>query len=587
MAIPGAVIEEIKYRSDIESVISSYISLKRRGKNLIGLCPFHGEKTPSFTIYPENGSFYCFGCKVGGDVFTFVKMIENLDYIEAVKLLADRAGVTVPENGYDDSLHRLRNTIYEINRETARFYHGYLMSEKGKWAQEYYLSRGLSLKTVKAFGLGAAPDEWDALSKHLRNKGYSFEDMYQANVVSKSQKGSYFDRFRKRIMFPIINIRGNVVGFSGRRFGEDKNEAKYINTGDTPVYKKSQNLFALNIAKANCAKQLLLVEGNLDAISLHQAGFNNAVAPLGTAFTEEQAQLISRYTEEVVICFDSDEAGKIATKKAMNLLSKTGVSIKIMQLPDGKDPDEFLKKNTPEAFGKLLDGAVSDIEFKLLDAADTINPNSDEGKIKYLKNAAEILSKTSDPIEVEYYITKLSSEYGMSKSAIISKIAQLKQQEKKKEHRKEISKVVNDTFDRKEINPERRGHELAEKAERTILSVVMNHPDKLKEVTENITEESFITSLNRRIFSVIKEILNNNQFFDISLLGDRFSPEELGLISRLLNEEKIRENIDAVLRDCFKVLRDEKELNINPESTDEWEDLMKKLQVKKRGTKNE
>lgn len=583
MAIPSSVIEEIKYRTDIESVISSYISLKRRGKNLIGLCPFHGEKTPSFTIYPDNGSFYCFGCKVGGDVFTFVKMAENLDYIEAVKLLAERAGVTVPEEGYDDSLHRLKNTIYEINRETARFYHSYLLSDSGKWAQEYYIGRGLSAKTVKSFGLGAAPNEWDALCKHLRSKGYSYEDMYQANVVSKSQKGSYFDRFRNRIMFPIINIRGNVVGFSGRRYTEDKNEAKYINTGDTPVYKKSQNLFALNLAKANCAKQLILVEGNLDAISLHQAGFNNAVAPLGTAFTQEQAQLISRYTEEVVICFDSDDAGQIATKKAVDLLSKTGVSIKIMKLPVGKDPDEFLKKNSPDAFSKLLGSAVTDIEFKLLNAADSLDPNSDEGKIKYLKSAAEILSKTSDPIEVEYYITKLSSQFQMSKSAIISKIAQLKQEEKKKERKKEIQKVIGDTFDKKEINPERRGNEKAEKAERTIISILMNHPDKLEEISNSIDDDSFVTSFNRRIFNAIKEVLNESQFFDISLLGDRFAPDELGYISRLLNEEKIQENFLLVLKDCCNVLKEEKELNVNPESTDDWEALMQKIANKKKG----
>lgn len=583
MAIPSTIIEEIKYRNDIESVISSYISVKRRGKNLIGLCPFHGEKTPSFTLYPENGSFYCFGCKVGGDVFTFVKMIENLDYIEAVRLLADRAGVTIPESGYDNSLELLRNKIYEINRETARFYHNYLMSEQGKWAQGYYISRGLNQKSIKTFGLGAAPNEWDALCKHLRSKGYSFEDMYQANVVSKSSKGSYFDRFRNRIMFPIINVRGNVIGFSGRRFSDDKNEAKYINTGDTPVYKKSQNLFALNLAKTNCAKQLILVEGNLDVVSLHQAGFNNVVAPLGTAFTEEQAQLISRYTEEVVICFDSDEAGKIATKKAVEILLKTGVSIKVMQLPEGKDPDEFIKKHSPEAFSKLLDGAVTDIEFKLLDAASNVDPNSDEGKIKYLKNAAEILSRTTDPIEVDYYITKLSSQYGMSKTAISSKISQLKQQEKKRERKKEISNVVNNFDSRKEINPERKGNERAEKAERVIISVAMNHPDKLSKITENISDDSFVTALNFRIFSAVKQVLSENQHFDISLLGDKFSPEELGFISRLLNEEKVKENIDDVLKDCFKVLKDEKELNINPESLDEWENLMKRIANNKKG----
>ena len=250
MAIPEDVINEIKYRNDIETTISQYVNLKRRGKNLVGLCPFHNEKTPSFTVYPESGSFYCFGCGVGGDVFSFTGLIENLDYIEAVKLLAERSGVALPESGYDDSMQRLKNTIYDINRETARFFHSFLMSDGGKWALDYLLGRGLSLSTIKKFGLGAAPDSWDALINHLKSKGYSIEDMLTANVIGKSQRGSYYDRFRKRVMFPIINIRGNVVAFSGRAMpGEDKQGGKYVNTSDTPVYKKSANLFGINIAK--------------------------------------------------------------------------------------------------------------------------------------------------------------------------------------------------------------------------------------------------------------------------------------------------------------------------------------------------
>ena len=322
MAIPHSVIEEIKYKSDIESVISSYISLKRRGKNLIGLCPFHGEKTPSFTVYPESASFYCFGCKAGGDVFTFIKLIENIDYIDSVKLLAERAGVAVREDDSDDALHKLRNTIYEINREAARYYHSYMMSPEGEVCRNYYVSRGLTPQTIKKFGLGAAPDKWDGLLKHLTAKGFSTQDIYLANLASKSSKGTYFDRFRNRAMFPIINVRGNVVGFSGRRLSENKNEAKYVNTSDTQVYKKSQNLFGINLAKNYCSDSLILVEGNVDVISLHQAGFMNVVAPLGTAFTEEQAQILSRYTNEVIICFDSDEAGQKAVEKAITLLGK-------------------------------------------------------------------------------------------------------------------------------------------------------------------------------------------------------------------------------------------------------------------------
>ena len=261
MAIPESVINEIKYRNEIEEIISQYVVLKRRGKNLVGLCPFHNEKTPSFTVYPENGSFYCFGCGAGGDVFTFTKLIENLDYIEAVKKLAEKAGVALPDEGYDDSFLKLKNTVYEINRETAKFYHSFLMSPDGKWALDYLLGRGLTLQTIRHFGLGAAPDSWDALIKHLKSLGYSENDMLQANVVNKGQRGGFYDRFRKRVMFPIINIRGKVIAFSGRAMpGEDKEGGKYVNTADTPVYKKSDNIFGMNFAKNNCADRIILVE---------------------------------------------------------------------------------------------------------------------------------------------------------------------------------------------------------------------------------------------------------------------------------------------------------------------------------------
>lgn len=361
--IPEDIINEIKYRNDIETAISSYVNLKRRGKNLVGLCPFHSEKTPSFTVYPENGSFYCFGCGVGGDVVTFTGLIENLDYIESVKLLAERSGVTLPQDGYDDSMQKLKNKIYDINRDTARFFHSFLMSEEGKWALDYLLGRGLTLKTIKHFGLGAAPDSWDMLIKHLKEKGYKEADMLAAGVVGKSQKGTLYDRFRKRVMFPIINIRGNIIAFSGRAMpGEDKQGGKYVNTSDTPVYKKSSNLFGMNFAKNVCSERVILVEGNMDVISLHQAGFTNAVAPLGTAFTMEQANLLARYTKEIVLTLDADAAGQKAIKRASELLENTGLKTRVVVIPDGKDPDEFIKKNGPDRFRALLEGAVSDIE---------------------------------------------------------------------------------------------------------------------------------------------------------------------------------------------------------------------------------
>lgn len=583
MAIPSSVIEEIKYRNDIESVISSYITLKRRGKNLIGLCPFHGEKTPSFTIYPENGSFYCFGCKVGGDVFTFVKNIENLDYIEAVKLLADRCGVTIPENGYDDSMASLKNRIYEINRETARFYNAFLSDPAGKWAVDYYALRGLSPQTVRSFGLGAAPDRWDALLRHLKAKGYTEEEMLQANVVSRAKSGSCFDRFRNRTMFPIINIRGNVIGFSGRRREDSKDDAKYINTSDTPVYKKSQNLFGLNFAKSYCSERLILVEGNLDVISLHQAGFKNAVCPLGTAFTPEQATLISRYTNEVVICFDADTAGQTAVEKAIAIFASTGVNVKVALLPEGKDPDEFLKKNKPVKFQRLIDEAVGATEFKLLKAAGGIDTESDDARIKYLNNAAEILASTSDPITVDYHISKLSEKYGISKEAIKTKVGQLRQKNDVRQKKKEISAMANPPFDRNDVNPERRGNERAVNAEETVISVLLKHPDLVGYTLKTISEDDFVTSLNKRLLNILFELGSSNRSFDISLVAQRFSDKEIGYISRLLNSGFADNNPKTVLNECFKVLKTEKLLSVKPEDDGDWASHLSKIAANKKG----
>ena len=584
MAIPNSVFEEIKYRNDIESVVSSYITLKRRGKNLIGLCPFHGEKTPSFTIYPENGSFYCFGCKVGGDVFTFVKNIENLDYIEAVRLLADRAGVTIPENGYDDSIATLKNRVYEINRETARFYNSFLNSAEGSWAVEYYSSRGLTPQTIRSFGLGAAPDRWDSLFKHLKSKGYTEEEMIQANVITKGKNGSCYDRFRNRTMFPIINVRGNVVGFSGRRRGENKEEAKYINTSDTIVYKKSQNLFGLNVAKSYCSEKLILVEGNLDVISLHQAGFKNTVCSLGTAFTPEQANLITRYTSEVIICFDADLAGQEAVAKAIKIFDKTGISVKILQLPDGKDPDEFLKKNSPTKFQKLLDNSVTATEFKLLKAAGGIDTNSDEARIKYLNSAAEILAATDDAITVDYYISKLSTQFGITRESIRTKVNQLKQRSETKQKRREIARMAEPVFDRNDVNPERRGNELASKAEETIISILMKHPDMISFAKQKISAQDFVTSLNIRLLNELFNADSDNRTFEINTIAERFSDKEIGYVSKLMNTGFSDNEPKKVLIGCFETLSREKLLNAKPETDDDWASQLSKIASNKKGS---
>ncbi len=580
MAIPHEVIEEIKYKNDIETTISQYVNLKRRGKNLVGLCPFHSEKTPSFTIYPENGSFYCFGCGVGGDVITFTGLIENLDYIESVKLLAEKSGITLPQDGYDDSMQKLRNRIYDINRESAKFFHNHLMSEDGKWALQYLTGRGLTLKTIKQFGLGAAPDSWDALIKYLKGKGFTINEMITANVIGKSQKGTYYDRFRKRVMFPIINIRGNVVGFSGRAMpGDDKAGGKYVNTSDTPVYKKSENLFGINYAKNNCSEQIILVEGNMDVISLHQAGFNNAVAPLGTAFTSEQVNLIARYTKEIVLMLDSDAAGQKAIARASQLLEKTGLNIRVVVIPDGKDPDEFIKKNGPDRFRALLTGAVSDIEYKLLMAADGLLLDTDDGRLKYLNKAAQILSTSNDSMTRDIYIGRLCEKYSVSRTALTEKVNEYRRQNKTRAEKKEIDDIIRPKYTKDDINPERRLSVKGVAAEEMVLSVLLQHPDFIKGTREALPPDKMITDLNRRAYSCLLEAYENGNVADISLFAQSFSVGEVGYLVTLQNSDKAGNNAKTVLNDCIKVILEEySRLNSSKPKDQSVEDWASQLQ---------
>ncbi len=584
--IPEDIINEIKYRNDIETAISSYVNLKRRGKNLVGLCPFHSEKTPSFTVYPENGSFYCFGCGVGGDVFTFTGLIENLDYIEAVKLLAERSGVALPQDGYDDSMQRLKNKIYDINRDTARFFHSFLMSPEGKWALDYMLGRGLTLKTIKHFGLGAAPDSWDTLIKHLKEKGYSQEDMLAAGVVGKSSRGTLYDRFRKRVMFPIINIRGNIIAFSGRAMpGEDKQGGKYVNTSDTPVYKKSSNLFGMNFAKNVCSERVILVEGNMDVISLHQAGFTNAVAPLGTAFTTEQANLLARYTKEIVLTLDADAAGQKAIKRASQLLENTGLRTRVVVIPDGKDPDEFIKKNGPDRFRALLEGAVSDIEYKLLTAAQDINLESEDGRLRYLTFAAEILAGSDDIMTRDIYIGRLSEKYGVSRTALNAKVEEIRKKNIRISKKKEISDIIRPKFTKDDINPERRRSPKGTAAEETLIAVLLKNPDFYKYAKEQLPPEKLITSLNRRIYEIILSSLDSGRSLDISVFAEKLLPAEIGYLVSLQNSEKAGKNPEIVLKDCIRVILEEDTLlsaqNSENTSVEDWAETLKTIIDKK------
>ncbi len=588
MAISESTINEIKYRNDIESVISSYVSLKRRGKNLIGLCPFHNEKTPSFTVYPESGSFYCFGCGAGGDVFTFVKLIENLDYIDAVRLLAERSGVSVQEENFDNSLSKLKERIYEINRETARFFHEYLMSDSGKWALNYLTDRGLKLSTIKHFGLGAAPDSWDSLVSHLKNKGFSFSDMLAANVVGKSQKGSYYDRFRKRVMFPIIDIRGRVIAFSGRAMPGDTSGGKYVNTSDTPVYKKSENLFGMNFAKSHCAESIILVEGNMDVISLHQAGFRNAVAALGTSFTNEQAKLLSRYTKEIILTLDADAAGIKAAARAGEILKNTGLKVRVVSVPDGKDPDEFIKKHGAARFGAVLEGAVNEIEYKLLAAVGDIDVNSDDGKVKYISRAAEIIAESADAVERDVYIGRLSRKYDVSRNALSLRVDQIRKSNLRKDRKKAIGNIMRPKFDTNAPNPEKRLNPSAAAAEECVISVLFSHPDYFEEAYNRLKPDQMVTALNSRIYEKICNVLSQGEALDITAFSGILTDSQMGYLVSIINSDRARDNPFTVLKDSISVILDQRSKksssDIKSMDVDEWaENLRKVIENKKRG----
>ena len=362
-SLSDSFLQELRLKTDVVDLISSYVSLKKRGNTYVGLCPFHNEKTPSFTVYENTQSFYCFGCGAGGDGVSFMRKIENLDYIDAVKLLAQRAGMQMPDEGYDDSLSKKRRVILQINRETARFYHNYMMSEQGKVGLQYFLNRGLSQKTIRHFGLGYAPNNWDELFKHLKSKGYNVSDMLAAGVVRKGEKG-YYDYFRNRVMTPIIDVRGNFIAFGGRVLDDSK--PKYINTSDTLVYKKTNEVFGLNYAKDSGKDSLILCEGYMDVIAMHQAGFTNAVAGCGTALTNEQVRLLSRYAKEIILVYDNDEAGQKALNKAISLFDQVDVKISIPTLSGGKDPDEIIKNFGRARFADMLENSSNEVEFAIM-----------------------------------------------------------------------------------------------------------------------------------------------------------------------------------------------------------------------------
>ncbi len=552
-----AFLQELKFKTDIEDVISSYVSLKRRGSTSLGLCPFHNEKTPSFTVYNDTQSFYCFGCGAGGDAVTFIKKIENLDYIDAVKLLAQRAGIQMPDDtSFDDSLSKKRRRILEINRETAKFYFNYLVSPQGKIGLDYYLNRGLSMNTIKRFGLGYAPDAWDSLLKHLKSKGYRLSEMVDAGVVKVAKNNRHYDNFRNRVMTPIIDVRGNVIAFGGRVLDDSK--PKYINTSDTLVYKKTNELFAMNLAKDCCSDSLILCEGYMDVIAMHQAGFKNAVAGCGTALTSEQVRLINRYTKEVILAYDADEAGRKALNKAIALFKQTDIKVRIPALNGGKDPDEIIKKYGRDKFKGMLDGASNEIEFALLNLRNDNNLNTTQGKIDFVNAAVRILSGVSR-VEEDLYIKRIADELEIKESSIKVQLDDYVRKNQGRQKRKMYKSIVEQSIrenHKKTIENDMSIKQI--KAEERIIGLLLRYPD-CRKLCSTFDEERLSSVFIKRVFKEIISRLNDELDVDLINFSAILTNDELGRLSGIIARTRESKNAKKEFSDCLNIVNEEYE----------------------------
>ncbi len=555
MALSDSFLQELKMETDIEDVISTYVTLKRRGATLVGLCPFHNEKTPSFTVYPATQSFYCFGCGAGGDAITFLKKIENLDYLDAVKTLAQRAGLQMPQEGFDDSLSKRRRRILEMNREAARFYHSVLLSPEGKVGYDYYIGRALSAATINHFGLGFAPNQWDALLKHMRAKGYQPAELVDAGLARKGQKG-YYDNFRNRVMTPIIDVRGNVIAFGGRVLDDSK--PKYINTGDTLVYKKTNELFALNFAKDSKEDALILCEGYMDVIAMHQAGFTNAVAGCGTALTTEQVRLISRYAKEVILTYDADEAGQKALQKAMTLFDQTDVKVRIPALVGGKDPDEIIRTYGRDKFKGMLEGASNETEFRLLALRRQYNLATTQGKIDFIGGALQILA-TLPPVEQDLYVSRLSEELGVERQNMKVQLQDLVARQGNRREKREFNRIVQENMRKTARETMATDASLRKlRAEDRLISLLLRYPD-CSRLCKDFDPQWLTPGFAQRVFTLILQRLENGDGTELMDLRDRLTDDEMGRLSGIIARGGESADAKQEFSDCLHTIRAEQQ----------------------------
>ena len=534
MPLPQTFLNELHDRTDIVELINSYVQLKKRGRTWWALCPFHNEKTPSFVVYPDTSSYYCFGCGSGGDAITFIKQRENLEYIEAIKLLANRAGMSMPDD-VDDGAFARRKRLLDANREAARFFFKQLNSDEGRKARGYLRKRGLDDATIKKFGIGYAGEGWHELRDALRKQGFRDDELIQAGLCSRSSKNDgVYDFFRDRAMFPIIDVRGSVVAFSGRTLGDDTR--KYVNTPDTPVYKKSRTIYALNVAKNSDSRAMIMCEGQMDVIALHSAGFENAVAACGTALTDEQARMISQYADEVVLCYDSDEAGQKAARRAIDIFNKTTMNVRVLEYEGAKDPDEFIAKYGREKFAELLEGAGNATEYELMRAKKRHDTDTDAGRVEYLKEAAGILARAATPTERDLYAGRVADALGVSKGAILEQTERERRRTyaaKKKRADSDFARSAGGRWDSRSFERSKLGEV---SAQRRLISLLFTSPDLAKRVCESISAEDFLSSDEGAIFSALTGLIEREEFLGFQSVSPLLSEAQTALLAGLVAE---------------------------------------------------
>ena len=572
--IPKELVLEIRDRNDIEDVIGGFVDLKRAGANIKGLCPFHNEKTPSFTVFPATQSFYCFGCGAGGDVITFIMKYQNLDYADAVEYLAARAGINIPVSTFgEEEKGPSRKRILEMNVCAARYFREMLFSPEGKAGLDYLLQkRKLSPAIIRRFGLGFAPDSPFAMLDYMRKQGYTDEELRAGYFEAVSQRTNRpYSIFRNRVMFPIINSAGSVIAFGGRVMDDSK--PKYLNTNDTPAYKKGKNLFALNYAKDCCGERLILCEGYMDVIALHAAGFGFAVAGLGTALTSDQARLIAKYTKKVILTYDSDEAGQRATERAISLLSEVGVDVKVLVVEGAKDPDEFIGKYGAAAFERLLDGSRSKFSYR----ADAVIKKHDiataDGKLAAAKELCAIVAAAPSSVERDLNLDEAARLLSIDKKILAEDVARARRKLVKEEkNRLSLDAYTSARGIGDRVNPDTAKNVGAASAEETILGLLLAFPEHRAAVASGkipLTADDFVTAFGRRVFEAVMKLEVSDGGFDISLLGEEFSPDEMGRLQRMIRERMmLTENSAAVLASSAETLRFERVRQTAKESGD-------------------